>query len=159
MVTRTLEAVRSRVEATTERCRACHQPYWAYAPPKTEDYSYRLLGTSLILACLTAERDPAGVVQRGQSFTFGDLPFQIRNAYILEMSPKVSGHEDVPTIVYIDNEAYVWLGAEFFAGNIRPKPPFRFGALTGRPWEVMCSTLSARSMCPGSAHCSPPAGQ
>ena len=113
-----------RVQVTTERCRACHQPYWAYALPKTEDYSYRLLGTTLILACLTAEHEPAGVVQRDQSFTFGELPFQIRNAYILEMTPKQPGHENVRTIVYIDTEAYVWLGAEFFSGNEETEAAF-----------------------------------
>ena len=113
-----------RIQVTTERCRACHQPYWAYALPKTEDYSYRLLGTALILACLTAEHEPAGVVPRGQSFTFGDLPFQIRSAYIVEMTPKLAGHENVRTIVYIDTEAYVWLGAEFFSGNEETEASF-----------------------------------
>ncbi|MGO9453801.1 MAG: DUF1329 domain-containing protein [Candidatus Binataceae bacterium] len=105
-----------RVQVTDERCRCCHQPYWAYALPKTEDFSYRLLGTASILACLTAEHEPAGIIPRGESFSFGELPFQIRNAYILEMTPKLSGHENVRTIVYIDTEAYVWLGAEFFSG-------------------------------------------
>jgi hypothetical protein len=113
-----------RVEVVDERCRACHQPYWAYALPKTEEYSYRLLGTTLILACLTAEHETAGVVQRGQFFTFGELPFQVRNAYILEMTPKVSGHENVRTVVYIDTEAYVWLGAAFFSGNEETEASF-----------------------------------
>ena len=115
-----------RTQLINERCRACHQPYWAYALPKTEDYSYRLLGTASILACLSAEHEPAGVVQRGQSFTFGELPFQIRNAYILEMTPKVSGHENVRTVVYIDTEAYVWLGAEFFSGSEETEAAFPF---------------------------------
>jgi Protein of unknown function (DUF1329) len=115
-----------RVPVTDERCRACHQPYWAYALPKTEDYSYRLLGTALILACLTTEHEPAGIVPRGESFTFGELPFQVRNAYILEMTPKLSGHENVRTIVYIDTEAYVWLGAAFFSGNEQTEAAFPF---------------------------------
>ena len=113
-----------RVQVIDQRCRSCHQPYWAYALPKTEAYSYRLLGTALILACLSAEHEPAGLVQQGQSFTFGELPFQIRNAYILEMTPKVSGHENVRTIVYIDTETYVWLGAAFFSGDEETEASF-----------------------------------
>jgi hypothetical protein len=113
-----------RVLVSDERCRACHQPYWAYALPKTEEYSYRLLGTSVILACLTADHATAGIVQRGQSFAFDEQPFQIRNAYILEMTPKVSGHENMRTLVFIDSEAYVWLGAEFFAGNEQTESAF-----------------------------------
>ncbi len=115
-----------RVQVTDERCRACHQPYWAYALPKTEEFTYRLLGTASILACLTAEHEPAGIVQHGESLTFGDLPFQIRNAYILEMIPKLPGHENTRTIVYIDTEAYVWLGAAFFSGNEQTEAAFPF---------------------------------
>src|SRR5262249_57175115 len=29
-------------------CRGCHQPFWAYALPKTESYNYRLLGTTTL---------------------------------------------------------------------------------------------------------------
>ena len=43
-----------------EYCRGCHQPFWAYALPKTENYLYRLLGTTALLACLAADDEPAG---------------------------------------------------------------------------------------------------
>ena len=41
-----------------ESCRGCHQPYWAYALPKTENYLYRLLGSAVLLACLAADHAP-----------------------------------------------------------------------------------------------------
>ena len=46
---------KSRLEYSDNACRQCHQPYWAYALPKTEIYTYRLLGTAPILACMNAE--------------------------------------------------------------------------------------------------------
>jgi hypothetical protein len=48
-----------------EQCRGCHQPLWAYALPKTEKYSYCLLGTVTMLACLDADQEPAGIARRG----------------------------------------------------------------------------------------------
>jgi len=42
----------------SETCRSCHQPYWAYALPKTEEYTYRVLGTAALLASLTASDEP-----------------------------------------------------------------------------------------------------
>ncbi|HYL59074.1 MAG TPA: hypothetical protein VEU51_09395 [Candidatus Acidoferrales bacterium] len=107
-----------------EQCRSCHQPFWAYALPKTENYSYRLLGTATMLACLTADREPAGIAQRGKDLSFSEEPFQLRNAYILEMTPK--SDQKLRTIVYIDTEAYVWIGAEFFAGNEKTAAAFPF---------------------------------
>ena len=101
-------------DALDESCRTCHQPYWAYALPKTEQFTYRLLGTTRILACLTANEEPAGIVRGEQGMTFGEEPFQMRNAYILEMTPRIPGYEHLPEIVYIDTEAYVWLAAEFY---------------------------------------------
>src|SRR5215469_13374696 len=46
----------------SETCRSCHQPYWAYALPKTEEYTYRVLGTAALLASLTASDEPAGLM-------------------------------------------------------------------------------------------------
>jgi hypothetical protein len=112
------------VSAPNEQCRSCHQPFWAYALPKTEKYSYRLLGTTLMLACLTTDREPAGIVQRDKALSFSEQPFQLRNAYILEMTPK--GDEKLRTIVYIDTEAYVWIGAEFFLANEKTEAAFPF---------------------------------
>ena len=112
------------VAAPNEQCRGCHQPFWAYALPKTEKYSYRLLGTAAMLACLTADQEPAGIVQRDKVLSFTEQPFQLRNAYILEMIPK--SDEKLRTIVYIDTEAYVWIGAEFFAGTEKTEAAFPF---------------------------------
>jgi hypothetical protein len=117
----------ARLEVTAapnEKCRACHQPFWAYALPKTEKYSYRLLGTALMLACLTADQEPAGIVQQGKSLSFTEQPFQLRNAYILEMTPK--SDQKIRTVVYIDTEAYVWIAAEFYSGNEKTEAAFPF---------------------------------
>jgi len=115
----------SRFEVTAEpneRCRSCHQPFWAYALPKTEKYSYRLLGTATMLACMTAEQEPAGIVARDKAFNFTEQPFQLRNAYILEMVPK--NDPKLRDIVYIDSEAYVWIGAEFYSGSEKTAAAF-----------------------------------
>ncbi len=111
-------------EVSDEKCRGCHQPRWAYALPKTEEYTYRLLGTALMLACVTANHEPAGIVRREKDMTFSEEPFQLRNAYILEMTPK--RNVKLRTVVYIDTEAFVWLGAEFFAGNEKTEAAFPF---------------------------------
>ena len=104
--------------AINETCRSCHQPYWAYALPKTEGYTYRVLGTAALLACLTAGDEPAGLVAGAGRLKMGEEPFELRNAYILEMTPK-GQPENLRSLVYVDTEAYVWLAAEFFAGNER----------------------------------------
>ncbi len=99
-----------------ENCRGCHQPYWAYALPKTENYEYRLLGTTTLLACLAADDEPAGFKTGADGLTLGEEPFELRHAYILEMRPRYpeSGSSAQRTIVYIDSEVYVWLAAEFY---------------------------------------------
>ncbi len=103
------------LEYPVEGCRGCHQPYWAYALPKTENYAYRLLGTATILACMKADHEPAGIVQSGDSFRLTEEPFQLRHAYVLEMTPRPDAHgPNARTVVYIDTEIYVWLAAEFF---------------------------------------------
>jgi len=97
-----------------QTCRSCHQPYWAYALPKTEEATYRLLGTAAILACLTSDREPAGLISRQEAFAMTEEPFELRSAYVLEMTSKIPGYTNLRTIVYIDTETYVWLAAEFY---------------------------------------------
>jgi Protein of unknown function (DUF1329) len=111
-------------DALTETCRGCHQPYWAYALPKTEQFSYRLLGTVPMLACLTAEHEPAGLMQNDKTFSLDAEPFQLRNAYVLEMTSLIPDYENLRMLVYIDTEAYVWLSAEFFDGSERTAAAF-----------------------------------
>lgn len=111
-------------DALDESCRTCHQPYWAYALPKTEQFTYRLLGTAPIMACLTASQEPAGIVRGEKGATFGGESFQLRNAYIIEMTPRIPGYEHLPEIVYIDTEAYVWLAAEFYDEHERTATAF-----------------------------------
>jgi hypothetical protein len=103
-----------------ESCRGCHQPFWAYALPKTENYLYRLLGTTTLLACLGADDEPAGFKSGPDGLTLGEEPFELRHAYILEMRPRFpesSGAAGERTVVYIDSEVYVWLAAEFYDSN------------------------------------------
>jgi hypothetical protein len=102
-----------------ESCRGCHQPFWAYALPKTENYLYRLLGTTTILACLGADDEPAGFKTGTDGLTLGEEPFELRHAYILEMRPRFPESSSAPqrTIVYIDSEVYVWLAAEFYESS------------------------------------------
>jgi hypothetical protein len=98
-----------------ETCRQCHQPYWAYALPKTESYTYRLLGRSAILACMNSTDEPAGIQTSGDSVRLTEEPFQLRTAYILEMRPRDGSNDRV--LLFIDSETYLWLAAEFFEDN------------------------------------------
>jgi hypothetical protein len=100
----------------SEGCRGCHQPFWAYALPKTENYQYRLLGTTAILACLAADEEPAGFKTGAEGLTLGEEPFELRHAYILEMRPRFpeGAEAAMRSIIYIDSEVYVWLAAEFY---------------------------------------------
>ena len=111
-------------DVTDQNCRSCHQPYWAYTLPKTEDFAYRLLGTASLLACLTSIGEPAGLASKDPSFTMTQEPFELRTAYIIEMTCKIPGYTNLRTIVYIDSEAYVWLAAEFFNQNERTEIAF-----------------------------------
>jgi hypothetical protein len=115
-------------------CRECHQPYWAYALPKTEAYSYRLLGTTPILACMTANDEPAGFVGRDKAaegnllaaserVAMGEEPYEMRSAYIIEMIPTDVHSMNLRALIWIDNETYVWLGAEFFESNLKTEIP------------------------------------
>lgn len=128
----------TRIDLPTQyldhQCRSCHQPYWAYALPKTEAYIYRLLGTTPILACLTANEEPAGFVGRdaaessdlltgADGIALGEEPFEMRSAYIIEMVPSDSNYSNLRALVWIDTETYVWLGAEFFESNIKTQLP------------------------------------
>jgi Protein of unknown function (DUF1329) len=97
-------------------CRGCHQPFWAYALPKTENYLYRLLGSTVLLGCLAANEEPAGFKTSAEGLTLGEEPFELRHAYILEMRPRLAegAAASMRTIIYIDSEVYVWLAAEFY---------------------------------------------
>ena len=77
-----------------------------------------------MLACLTTDHERAGIVQHDKVLVFGEEPFQLRNAFMLEMTPKVEKYEKRRIIVYIDSEAYVWLGAKFFDGNDQTEAAF-----------------------------------
>ena len=70
---------------------------------------------------MRANHEPAGIAQSGDAFHLTGEPFQLRRAYILEMTPIAGPHApDMRTVVYIDSEIYVWLAAEFYQnGELR----------------------------------------
>jgi hypothetical protein len=116
-LTRRIRRSSVNLDYPNESCRGCHQPYWAYALPKTENYSYRLLGTTTILACLAADDEPAGFKTGADGLTLGEEPFELRHVYILEMRPRFPENAQAAaqrTVVYIDSEVYVWLAADFY---------------------------------------------
>jgi hypothetical protein len=106
------------LEYSDNACHQCHQPYWAYALPKTEIYTYRLLSTAPILACMNADDEPAGITPSESWFRLTQEPFQMRRAYILEMTPTQNNLSE-RTLIFIDSEIYVWLAAEFYEGGER----------------------------------------
>jgi uncharacterized protein DUF1329 len=106
------------LEYPDKTCRQCHQPYWAYALPKTELYTYRVLGTAALLACMSASDEPAGIAPSESSYRLTQEPFELRRAYILEMTPRKKDLAE-RTLIYIDSEIYVWIAAEFFEGGER----------------------------------------
>ncbi len=79
--------------------------------PRSTDY--RLLGTAPILACVAAKDEPAGIAAGESGYTLTQEPFELRRAYILEMSPLQKNLEE-RTLIFIDSEIYVWLAAEFY---------------------------------------------
>jgi hypothetical protein len=115
---RRLRRMGIRMAFPNKVCRRCHQPYWAYALPKTEIYQYRLLGTAPILACMAAHEEPAGIAEGESGYHLTQQPFELRRAYILEMSP-VQRDLNERTLIFIDSEIYVWLAAEFYEGGER----------------------------------------
>ena len=114
--TRRIRRLAVNLDYPNEFCRGCHQPYWAYALPKTEKYLYRLLGTTVLLGCLAADDEPAGFKNGADGLTLGEEPFELRHAYIIEMRPRFpdATSQGLRTIVYVDSEVYVWLAADFY---------------------------------------------
>jgi hypothetical protein len=117
--TRRVRRLAVNLDYPNEFCRGCHQPYWAYALPKTEKYLYRLLGTTVLLACLAADDEPAGFTSSSEGLTLGEEPFELRRAYIIEMRPRFPDQTSagLRTIVYVDSEVYVWLAADFYESS------------------------------------------
>jgi|SRR5690242_15648144 len=110
--TRRIRRMAITLEYPDKTCRQCHQPYWAYALPKTELYTYRLLGTTALLACMNAKDEPAGIAPAESSYRLTKEPFELRRAYILEMTPRKKDLAE-STLLFIDTELYVWIAAEF----------------------------------------------
>jgi hypothetical protein len=116
-ITRRVRRIAVNLAYPNDRCRTCHQPYWAYALPKTEIYTYRLLGTATILGCLAAAEEPAGIAPTESGYKLTEEPFEPRHIYILEMIPIDPARASNTTIIFIDSEIYVWLAARFYEGG------------------------------------------
>lgn len=92
---------------------ACTQMSWEYMPPKTEVYSYKLLGKRNLIACLDTKGSTISRID--SSNRFGEQTCQLRQAYFVQMTPRSPGPENIlRAIVFIDAETYLYLGGEFF---------------------------------------------
>ena len=85
--------------------------------PKTELYRWRLIGTATMLGCMNSAHDPAGIVPDSQPAKLLEEPFQLRNVWVVESTPRDPSWKDSRTIAYIDMETYLELGDEFFQGQ------------------------------------------
>ncbi len=97
---------------------SCVQFGLEYAPPKTELYTFRLLGEQPILACLNASVPGAGIEASRGSGRFSMLDCEVRSAYVLDMRPRDPTSDVLmPAKVLVDSETYLYLGAEFARGS------------------------------------------
>jgi hypothetical protein len=96
---------------------ACASFWWEYVPPKTEAYTYKLIGEQPTLACLDASGVRTGI-QRHDNNTarFGQVDCEVRPAWLLEMTPRVAPENILPARLLVDKETYLFLGAEFYRG-------------------------------------------
>jgi hypothetical protein len=94
----------------------CTQMGWEYAAPKTEVYSYQLLGEAPTLACLENGEGSGIDSSGGYNVRFGKISCEIRNAFVLRMTPKNLASDVISAKVLIDSETYLYLGAEFYRG-------------------------------------------
>ncbi len=93
---------------------ACAQLWWEYVPPKTEAYTYKLLGEQPMLACMDANGGRTAIVRRQNSAKFGDLDCEVRSAWVLRMTPRAAPESILPANVFLDKETYLLLGAQFY---------------------------------------------
>ncbi len=93
---------------------ACAQLWWEYAPPKTEAYSYKLLGEQPLLACLDANGGRTAIVRSQREAKFGDLDCEVRPAWVLQMTPRAAPENILPARLFLDKETYLLLAAEFY---------------------------------------------
>jgi hypothetical protein len=100
---------------------ACSQFWWEYVPPKTEAYTYRFVTEQPLLACLDAKRAAAGIDQGRDATRFGTLDCEIRSAYVLEMLPQPAPEKILRSVVYIDKETYLCLGALYYREESLPE--------------------------------------
>ncbi len=92
---------------------ACASFWWEYVPPKTEAYSYQLLGEQPLLACMNAGGTRVGIRRSEHASRFGDVDCEVRPAYVLKMTGLPASEKILPAKLYVDKETYVFLGAEF----------------------------------------------
>jgi hypothetical protein len=100
---------------------ACSQFWWEYVPPKTEAYTYRLVTEQPLLACLDAKRGAAGIDQGRDAIRFGTLDCEIRSAYVVEMLPRPAPEKILRSVVFIDKETYLCLGALYYREDSLPE--------------------------------------
>ncbi len=93
---------------------ACAQFWWEYVPPKTEAYTYRLVGEQPLLACMDAKGIRAGIERHQDAARFGHIDCEVRPAYALDMTPVAAPETILAAKVFLDKETYLLLGAQFY---------------------------------------------
>jgi len=96
---------------------ACASFWWEYVPPKTEAYTYKLLGEQPLLACMDADGTRIGIHRSENGTRFGHVDCEVRPAYVLEMTPRAAEENILPAKLYLDKETYLFLGAQFFRAS------------------------------------------
>ena len=97
---------------------ACASFWWEYVPPKTEAYTYKLIGEQPLLGCLDAKGTGAGIQHNQNATRFGRVDCEVRSAYVLEMTPRDAPENILPAKLFLDKETYLFLGAEFYRGAV-----------------------------------------
>jgi hypothetical protein len=104
-----------------QRCTyACAQFWWEYVPPKTEAYTYRLIGEQPLLACMDAKGGRAGIERSQNAARFGSVDCEVRAAFVLELIPQAAPERILRSKLFLDKETYLCLGAEFYREQAAP---------------------------------------
>jgi len=100
---------------------ACAQFWWEYLPPKTESYSYRLVREQPLLGCMDANAAGAGIVPSRGGARFGSIDCEVRSAWVIEMLPHAAPEKVIRSVLYVDKETYLFLGADFYREDTSPE--------------------------------------
>jgi Protein of unknown function (DUF1329) len=93
---------------------SCTQIFFEYLPPKTEVYSITLIGKRPVLACIEPDGNN-GIIESDRSARFSIIDCEVRDAYELEMVPRVRAPEGIiPARVLVDAETFLYMSGDFY---------------------------------------------